>query len=135
MEIYNFTEVFVQAIGKSLGLGYHPACVCDSNIFAPDMPQPVNNTPTGIPPREPFYIDNCTKCAFKALYCPSGVNIHEIPVNPNIIVSPNPTKTDLNISFVINDGIKSVSMMVCNEQGQILETFFSERFYMNGIHN
>jgi len=72
-EVYSFVEAFTQAIGKALGLGYHPNCACPESFMAPDQPQPVNNTPSGIPPRPPNYIDSCTKCAFKSLYCPDDV--------------------------------------------------------------
>jgi hypothetical protein len=83
-------------------------------------------------------ITDYTKCGFMALYCPEKmpgpIDIHELPEHPSIVVTPNPTKGELNISFEITEGVKSVSIVVCDEEGRVLETLLSDRMYMAGSH-
>jgi len=80
-------------------------------------------------------LSDCEKCAFATLYCPDTLNILELPPNPNIYITPNPTKNELNIAFDITGNTQPVSMILCNEQGQILETILPETYYSTGTYN
>jgi len=80
-------------------------------------------------------LSNHDKCMFAKLYCSDlVVGIDENIVCPAILISPNPASKELNIIFEILEGIKSVSIQILNDQGQLLETLLTGVMYPVGTH-
>jgi len=73
------------------------------------------------------------KCGFMKFYC-ERLDIEELSQRPNIEVTPNPTTGELIINFEILEGIKPVSIQLCDEQGKVLTTLLSDVLYREGIH-
>jgi len=123
---YSFYDVVLHEFGHLMGF-MHPWSDCNK-IVGSNMNQ-------GQSPNSPSAgLSDYDKCIFVKTFCP-WVSIQEIAKRYNIVISPNPTTGELNISFEIKDGIETVSIQIVSEQGQFIETLLSDAIYTEGIHN
>ena len=136
--IISFQQVLLHELGHMLGFGHY-----DTMLMTGQTLYPCGDTLLGVMKHniDDARRENTTelslhdKCMFSKLYCPTvGIAYEKLPARPIIIVAPNPTKNEVNITFEVKDGNKKVSIELTNEEGKTFGTLLSERQYDEGMH-
>jgi len=139
LTLFSFMQVAMHEIGHMLGFGHYgvhsmltPNCGDDESgimrHYVDDIRDPAENNNI-------TELSLYDKCMMAKLYCPDlVVGIEEKTERPYINVVPNPTTGEINITFEVKSGTKSVTIGLYDEQGRTLKTLLSETIYSEGLH-